>query len=240
MRTQWRDEIIGWAKTIVAAFLTYCAITTVAYANYAIPSESMVPTLEVGDRLVVSKFAYGYSRHSLPFNIGALMPPSEHRLLERMPARGDVIVFVHPRDGRTMIKRLVGLPGDVIEVRGGRLSINGVDLPSTAPVSLLRQRYRSGLELATRREETLPGDVRHIVHEFAGENPLDNFGPYRVPAGALFFMGDNRDNSLDSRWAGMGVVPIEDLIGRAETVYYAPRRCADTACHARWLRPMHD
>lgn len=241
MPTPLWDEIISWLKTIATAFFGYCAFTTVAFAHYAIPSESMVPTLEVGDRLVASKFAYGYSRHSLPLGMSALLPASDHRLFEHLPARGDVVVFAHPYDGRAIVKRVVGLPGDVIEVRDGRLSINGIETPSTEPVALVRVRHNARLERATRREETLPGPLRHAVHEFATPNPLDDFGPYRVPDRHVFFMGDNRDNSLDSRWIGTGAVPIENLIGRAETVYFAPRRCDDrTSCRARWLRPMHD
>ncbi|HVY86272.1 MAG TPA: signal peptidase I [Caulobacterales bacterium] len=240
-RAKLREEALSWAKTLAGAFAVYCAVTTVAFANYSIPSESMAPTLEVGDRVVVSKYAYGYSRYSLPLNLGALFPHGMHRLFEHLPARGDVVVFIHPRDGRTIIKRLVGLPGDVIEVRGGRLSINGQELPSTTPTFLMRQHYPEGLEAAYEREETLPGAVQHVVHEFPSGSPLDNFGPYRVPDGAVFMMGDNRDNSLDSRASEMGPVPIENLIGRAETVYFAPRGCnADQSCRARWLKPMHD
>ncbi|MES1201896.1 MAG: signal peptidase I [Pseudomonadota bacterium] len=236
-----REEIVSWAKTLAGAFAVYCAVTTVAFANYAIPSESMVPTLEVGDRVVVSKYAYGYSRYSLPLNLGALLPRGAHRLFEHMPTRGDVVVFIHPRDGRTIIKRLVGLPGDVIQVRGGRLSINGEELPSTTPTLLMREHYPDGAEAAYQREETLPGPLQHVVHEFPSGSPLDDFGPYRVPEGSVFLMGDNRDNSLDSRWSGMGPVPMENLIGRAETIYYAPRNChANQTCRARWFKPMHD
>ena len=121
LRERMRGEAWEWAKTIAAAFVAYVAFTTVAFAQYRIPSESMVPHIEVGDRVTVSKFAYGYSRFSLPFDIGFALPRSEHRLLESLPRRGDVVVFIHPISNEVMIKRAIGLPGDMIEVRDGVL-----------------------------------------------------------------------------------------------------------------------
>jgi signal peptidase I len=239
----WRAHAVEWAKTIAGAALAYLAFTTVAFANYRIPSESMVPHLEVGDRVVVSKFAYGYSRHSLPLNAGFLLSPSEHRLFESLPRRGDVIVFVHPRSGETIIKRAVGLPGDTIEVRDGALWINGAAAETTEPVVLMRRVYPDGgREYAERSEEQLPDGYAHTIHNLTNGAPLDEFGPYVVPEGYIFMMGDNRDNSLDSRWEGMGPVPMENLIGRAEVVY-ATRSCGNdhtVACPMdRWMRPLH-
>ena len=238
------EEAKELPRTLIGAFLVYVAITTGAFANYSIPSESMTPTLEVGDRVVVAKPAYGYSRFSLPFDLGYLLPPEQHRLFERLPERGDVIVFMHPIERRVMIKRLVGLPGDVIEVRDGVLFINGTEAARSAGEPLVRRAYEAGLESAIRYEETLPGGLRHPIHQFPQPNEFDNFGPFTVPAGHVFFMGDNRDNSADSRYPGMGPVPLENLIGRAETVYYAGRTCDPnvgvTCPQKRWLRPLHD
>ena len=238
------SEAGEWSKTIIGAAAVYLAVTTAAFANYSIPSESMTPTLEVGDRVVVSKMAYGWSRHSLPLNLGFLLPPEQHRLFERMPNRGDVIVFMHPYENKVMIKRLVGLPGDVIEVRHGLLTINGAPVERSGGEPLVRRAAENGLESAIRYEETLPNGLRHPIHQFPEGNEFDDFGPYTVPAGHVFFMGDNRDNSMDSRWVGMGPVPMENLIGKAETVYFAGRSCnpsVGVACpQARWLRPMHD
>src|SRR5215813_5431910 len=135
----WQEDVLEWAKTIAAAFGVYIVFTTVAFANYSIPSESMVPHLEVGDRVVVSKFAYGYSRFSLPFDLGRFLPHSAHRLFESYPRRGDVVVFVHPISGETLIKRAIGLPGDTIEMRDGFLWINGARAPTTQPQTLMRQ-----------------------------------------------------------------------------------------------------
>lgn len=242
--TPWWGEVREWVKTIGGALLAYIGFTTVAFAQFEIPSESMVPHLEVGDRVTVSKFAYGYSRYSLPFEAGRLLPTGEHRLFESAPRRGDVIVFIHPRSGETMIKRLIGLPGDVIQLRNGALFING-EAAQTSPAELMvRRAYPGAQEWTQRAEETLPDGVAHAVHSLTPVGDFDNFGPYRVPDGHLFFMGDNRDNSLDSRWDGMGPVPIENLIGRAEIIYAtkidACERDATIACSLpRWLRPLH-
>ena len=245
--TGWRAEILEWAKTIAGAFLAYLAFTTVAFANYSIPSESMVPHLEVGDRVVISKFAYGYSRFSLPFDLGRFLPASTHRLFEQLPHRGDVVVFAHPISGLTLIKRVIGLPGDTIEMRNGYLWINGARVPTTAPQTLMRQAYPENgqpyREFAQRYEESLPNGYTHAVHNLTDNGEFDNFGPYVVPAGHIFFMGDNRDNSLDSR-SDEGPAPIENLIGRAEIVYYVnPFGCGrdpTVACPMpRWMRPLH-
>jgi signal peptidase I len=240
----WRATAIDWAKTAIGAFLVYVAFTTVAFANYEIPSESMVPHLEVGDRVAVSKYAYGYSRYSLPFDIGKALPASAHRLFENYPRRGDVVVFIHPMSGEVLIKRAIGLPGDTVEVREGALWLNGVRAPTTEPQTLLRLAHpENRREFAQRYEETLPDGYTHAVHNLTDAGRLDDFGPYVVPEGHIFFMGDNRDNSLDSRWAGMGPVPIENLIGRAEIVYFVRPGCGrdhTVACPMqRWMRPLH-
>jgi signal peptidase I len=239
----WREHAVDWAKTIAGAALAYLAFTTVAFANYRIPSESMVPHLEVGDRVIVAKFAYGYSRHSLPLNAGMLLPPGEHRLFESLPRRGDVVVFVHPYSGETIIKRAIGLPGDTIEVRDGALWINDEPAQTTEPVLLMRRvEPEHAREWAQRSEEQLPDGYVHAIHNLTDAGPLDEYGPYTVPAGHVFMMGDNRDRSADSRTEGMGPVPIENLIGRAEIVY-ATRACGGdhtVACPMdRWMRPLH-
>ncbi len=239
----WKAQTLDWAKTIAGAFLAYAAFTTLAFANYRIPSESMAPHLEVGDYVAVSKFSYGYSRYSLPFNVGALLPRGEGRLFETLPRRGDVVVFIHPVSGEVLIKRAIGLPGDVIAVRNGALIINGQRAETGGAQMLIRRiQPEGGRQWAQRFEEALPGGATHSAYNLTDTGALDEFGPYTVPEGHVFFMGDNRDNSLDSRWSGMGPVPIENLIGRAEIVY-ATAPCdndREAACPMpRWMRPLH-
>ena len=159
-----RDEILSTIKSVLLVAPCYFAFTTAALGNYTIPSESMVPTLEVGDRIVVSKWAYGYSRFSIPMRLGAVLPRSDRRFLERLPNRGDVVVFVHPRTGETLIKRLIGLPGDRIEVRDETLYVNGAPVRISEGATLRRRAYRGGVESVIRHEEKLPSGVRYPVY----------------------------------------------------------------------------
>lgn len=236
-------EVKDTVRFLLQAFAIYLVFTTFAFAQYVIPSESMVPHLEVGDRVLVSKYAYGYSRFALPFDAGKLLPSGPGRLFNHTPKRGDVAVFIHPVSGDTLIKRVVGLPGDTIEVRAGAVIINGEAAPTTAPDMIRRLAHTGQLEEAARRIESLPDGYRHATHDLTPLGDLDNFGPYQVPAGFLFMMGDNRDNSLDSRWAGMGPVPIENLIGRAEVVHFVipgcPREELAACPMPRWMKPLH-
>lgn len=216
----------GWLetiKTIVYAGLIAIGIRTFAFEPFNIPSSSMVPTLLVGDYLFVSKYSYGYSRYSLPFS-----PPLwQGRLFLSMPERGDVAVFRWPRDNATdYIKRIVGLPGDRIQVIGGILYING-EAARREPAGLCED-DGTGVRIRSRRWlETLPaaaGGRQHYICEFSDTERFDNTEEFRVPPGHVFAMGDNRDNSSDSRdfsAAGVGYIPIENLIGRAEIIFFS-------------------
>lgn len=235
---------IAWSRVasetrfFAAAAAVFIAFQTAAYGMYYIPSESMLPTLAVGDRVAVSKFAYGYSRHSLPFSLGPNWPTKDGRVFSRLPARGEVVVFRHPRSGRVMIKRVVGLPGDEIAFVEGALIVNGVPAAET-PVRDLAYREHHGRRVFVRQsEETLPGGVSHAVYDRGRGFPGDEFGPVVVPQGAIFVAGDNRDNSLDSRFGGdgVGMLPVDRLIGRAEMMVFSLNFCRPTAateCPAR-------
>jgi len=198
---------------------------TAAFATYFIPSESMVPTLEVGDRLAVSKFAYGWSRFSLPLSSFGL--EFSGRILGSLPQRGDVVVFAHPRDGRTMIKRVIGLPGDHIALRRGRLYINGTVVERQLEAAYHYRDQQGGIVAVSRYSEVLPGGHSHAIIQRSDDSATETMPDYAVPAGNLFMMGDNRDNSADSRFANMmGPVPVENLIGRADTILYSRYVCA--------------
>ncbi len=205
-------------KTIVYAVLIALVIRTVAFQPFNIPSGSMIPTLLVGDYLFVAKYSYGYSQFSLP-----LSPPLFHgRIFGSLPKRGDVAVFRLPRDTSTdYIKRLVGLPGDTIQMKQGRLYINGAELPRASDGAYEAEGEGPPI-LEKRYIETLPGGRQHPILKMDDNQPLDNTDEFHVPAGYVFAMGDNRDNSLDSRVpSAVGYVPLENLVGRAEFIFFS-------------------
>lgn len=206
------------AKTVIYAVLIALFIRTVFAEPFSIPSGSMVPTLLVGDYLFVSKMSYGYSRHSLPLS----MPLIKDRIFYTQPERGDVIVFKMPSDNKTdYIKRLIGLPGDKIQMKDGRLYINGtiVDRKSEGEYVL---RDASGKALRFEKyTETLPNGKQHPILEASDEGTYDNTEEFTVPEDHFFMMGDNRDNSLDSRSLKVGFVPKNNLVGRAKFLFFS-------------------
>ncbi|MBV1798829.1 signal peptidase I [Siccirubricoccus sp. G192] len=232
----------GWlesVKTIVYAGLIAIGIRSIAFEPFNIPSGSMIPTLLVGDYLFVSKYSYGYSRYSVPF--GAYLPSlGEGRIFGSLPARGDVAVFKLPRDpSQDYIKRIIGLPGDRIQVRNGVLHVNGtaVRREPIGPYTVEGDGPRMIVRLF---RETLPvggsGQVHQIIEQ-SDDGPLDNTQEYRVPEGHVFAMGDNRDNSLDSRVQNaVGFIPVENLVGRAEIIFFSVDGSA--AWWEVWAWPM--
>ena len=209
-----------YVKEPVLAIGFVLVATTAIARPYYIPSGSMEPTLQIGDDVVTAKYAYGYSRYSLPFALG---PSSEHRLMERLPARGDVAVFIPPSEpDRNLIKRVIGLPGDRIQMINGRLWINGKQLPLQADGTAQMQNADGSYMAVPKFIETLPNGVKHAILKWRDNGFMDNTAVYVEPKGHLFMMGDNRDNSLDSRVpidaGGIGYIPVENLVGRSEVI----------------------
>ncbi len=206
-------------KTVVWAVVIAVVVRTVAFEPFNIPSGSMIPTLLVGDYLFVSKYSYGYSRHSLPLSL----PLIPGRILMSQPERGDVAVFKLPRDNSTdYIKRIIGLPGDKIQVRQGRLHINGKEVKRKRVEDFVFTSENGHISRIAQFDETLPNGRIHRILEMSDAAQLDNTQVYTVPKGHFFAMGDNRDNSLDSRVLnGVGFVPVENLVGRAEILFFS-------------------
>lgn len=206
-----------WTFLILFCICVPILIRSFLYTPFHIPSGSMKPTLLVGDYIFVSKFSYGYSKYSFPLAPNIF----SGRIFYEEPKRGDIIVFRLPTDTKIdYIKRLVGLPGDRIQVRGGKLIING-DILKTEKIEDFKDDEMSEAgRLITRYIETLPEGKKHQILDDNPRGGLDETPVFTVPEGHFFFMGDNRDNSQDSRvMSSVGFVPAENLIGRAEVVF---------------------
>ena len=204
-------------SVIIQALLLALVIRTLLFQPFSIPSGSMRPTLLEGDYLFVTKWAYGYSRHSLPFS----PPIFSGRIWGSDPQRGDVVVFKFPPNpSLDYIKRVIGLPGDKIQMKDGQLYINGtavprektgqIDNPDVTEVDRPVDVYR----------ETLPNGVSYDTLDLSPNSIGDNTREFEVPEGHYFMMGDNRDNSTDSRFS-VGFVPAENLVGRANVIFFS-------------------
>ena len=213
------------AKTALIAVAIALMVRTVAYEPFNIPSGSMMPTLLIGDYLFVSKMSYGYSRHSLPFSLPFIFS----RILFTEPERGDVAVFKLPTDNSTdYIKRIVGLPGDKIQVKGGILYINDKAVKRKRDGEFVSYDPWSGrFNRIPRFIETLPNGRQHYILEATDQGFADNTKIYIVPEGHYFGMGDNRDHSKDSRFLNdVGFIPRENLVGRAEIKFFSVKGSA--------------
>jgi signal peptidase I len=239
-KTKTDGGIVETIKTIVYALLIAGIFRTLFFQPFWIPSGSMKDTLLIGDFLFVNKMAYGYSRYSCPFS----MCPITGRILASEPERGDVVVFRHPVNGSDFIKRLIGLPGDTVQLRQGQIILNGQPIPQT-PAGQFEETYTRQGPMGhmprcensagavgvganctkSRFTETLPGGRSFDVLNIDTNGFADNTDVFTVPPGQYFFMGDNRDNSQDSRYGqavgGVGFVPGANLIGRADRIMFS-------------------
>lgn len=226
-----KEELSELFKTALIAVILAVLIRSFLYEPFNIPSGSMKPTLQIGDYLFVNKPAYGYSRYSFPFGIA----PLEGRVWAAQPKRGDVIVFKLPSDPKIdYIKRLVGMPGETLQVRQGRLYINNQLIPRV-PQGLRKDDEGGYEQTMMQYTETLPGGVQHTIYEESDDEALDNTAPFTVPEGHYFFMGDNRDNSQDSRvMSQVGFVPEENFVGRAEIIFFSTNGYAGLLEFWKW------
>src|SRR5689334_16901314 len=245
-----RESVGSLLRFVLTIAILAWAFRSLVAAPFSIPSGSMLPTLYIGDYLTVAKWPYGYSRYSFSFGF----PSFSGRILTHLPKRGDVVVFRVPAENADLIKRVIGLPGDTVELRAGRLILNGRPVPRTPlPVVKIPISDNSPCRVippATPKvaaageeqyclfdgyQETLPGGPSYTVLDQVPHGQADEFGPVRVPEGHVFLMGDNRDDSLDSRYptyaGGIGMVPVENLIGRAIVTFWS------TDGSASYLKP---
>ena len=222
-----REAVVEELKFLVGLIAFIFVFFNFVFGHYKIPSESMQPTLEVGDHLYVSKFAYGFSKHSLILGMRKLPFLKDGRIMGKMPKRGDVIVFRNPKSELVMIKRLVGLPGDKIETRDGRLYINDTLVLRILEGEFSYREHRGPVAQISKYKEQVAGEKDpHWIYERSDFDRLDTKGPFIIPPEKFFFMGDNRDNSEDSRApGGPGFVPFDHLIGRAEYMVFSTKRC---------------
>ena len=211
--------IVDTLKTLLIAGAIALGFRSLVAEPFNIPSGSMIPSLLVGDYLFVTKYSYGYSRYSFPFGLA----PIDGRLFggDSTPQRGQVAVFRLPSDTSVdYIKRVIGVPGDRIQVRQGVLHINGQPVERRL-VGNGRQGASDGGQMTTLYQETLPGGLTHLIQEISDRQTFDNTPEYVVPAGHYFMMGDNRDNSRDSRSSSVGFVPLENFIGEARFLFFS-------------------
>ncbi|MFZ5608827.1 MAG: signal peptidase I [Pseudomonadota bacterium] len=258
-----REGVGEFIRTLIYALLIAVAIRSFTFQPFNIPSGSMIPTLYIGDYLFVSKYAYGFSRYSFPFG----PPLFKGRVWKSAPERGDIAVFKWPYDNSTdYIKRVIGLPGDRIQMRGGRLYLNGVAVARAqvadfvTPITPNMPCKGAPTALAdgtpacryAQYRETLPNGRSYMTLSYWDNGENDNTGVFQVPAGHYFMMGDNRDDSSDSRvpvfsrnragdlmfTRGVGFVPEANLVGRAEVIFFSTDGTARLWTPWRWVAAM--
>jgi signal peptidase I len=245
-------------RLVLSVLLIAWVIRSFVFAPFSIPSGSMLPALFIGDYVMVTKWPYGFSRYSFPWGF----PSFDGRLFENLPKRGDVVVFRVPGSDEDFVKRVIGLPGDRIAVQSGMLIVNGRPIPRepegtfAMPISANSPcRVVGGAtQMVARGEdgqpaclypiyrESLPGGRSYRVIDQVENPSADQIEQIVVPAGKLFLLGDNRDDSLDSRFSlqegGIGLVPVENLIGRAAFVFWSTDGTAEYARPWTWFSAL--
>ncbi len=227
----WLVELV---KTIVYAGVFVVLFHSMLYKPFNIPSPSMVPTLLVGDYLFVSKFTYGYSRYSFPFGF----PLFEGRVLSGRPKQGDVVVFRPPHEtSEDWIKRVIGTPGDTVQLVDGIVIVNGKEAQLQFEKDYKWRDENGGYHDSQLYTETLPNGATHSILKTLdfGRNSVDNTQEFIVPDDHYFVMGDNRDHSDDSRGARLGMVPYENIVGRAELIFFSTKIPTDPTSY--WWQP---
>ena len=222
-------------KTLMVAGTIAIIFRSIFFEPFNIPSGSMIPTLLVGDYLFVSKYSYGYSKYSFPFGI----VPIEQRVLDNSPKRGDVIVFRKPGDESIdYIKRLVALPNDTIQVKKGILFVNGKMAKRIKTNIRIMKTIFGEEKIFTQYKEKFEGSNEHYIIEASDTDPFDDTIEFKVPNDNFFFMGDNRDNSRDSRTPEVGFVPKINLIGKAEIIFFSHNSTASFFEFWKWHKAI--
>jgi signal peptidase I len=218
-QTQEKSGVKDTVRVVIHALILALLVRVFLFQPFNIPSGSMIPTLLIGDYLFVSKYSYGYSRYSFPFGFN-LFPG---RIWASEPEPGDVVVFKLPRDNETdYIKRVIGRPGDEIQMVHGVLHINGKPIEKVRVDDYVVTDEAGSERRMPRFIETLPNSVSYPVLDLVKEGFGDNTEVYKVPEGKFFMMGDNRDNSTDSRFLSeVGFVPFENLVGKAQIIFFS-------------------
>nr|WP_314436113.1 signal peptidase I [uncultured Brevundimonas sp.] len=226
-------------KTIVFALLIAMVLRIFLFQPFTIPSASMEPNLYEGDYIIVSKWSYGISKHSIPFS----PPLFNGRIMGSAPKRGDIVVFKLPRDNKTdFIKRVIGLPGDRVQMISNKLYINDKPVQDVV-VSTREVQDMFGSHPVIQARETLPNGKSFMTQDFGPGNDLDDTPVYEVPVGHYFMMGDNRDNSIDSRVeqsSGVGMVPAENLVGKAQIILFSWKPGASLLNPTTWFKVRLD
>ena len=218
MKKNLLNSIIENIKTIFYALIIAVIIRSLFFQPFYIPSSSMEPTLLIGDRIFVSKYTYGYSKHSFPFSPSLF----KKRIFKKTPNYGDLVVFKTPADNRTdYIKRLIGLPGDIIQFQDGNLLLNDKIIPRIRIKSKFKIRCGPSSPNVIAYKETLPNGKEYVA-VYREKGTMQTTDKYKVPSNHFFFLGDNRDCSSDSRFLnGVGYVSSENLVGNAKIIFFS-------------------